>query len=43
MPAAHAGRHHREQHLIVRQRPKLTHLDPLSPVTDPANARYLHL
>jgi hypothetical protein len=28
---------------VVRQRPKLTHLDPLSPVTDPANARYLHL
>ena len=28
---------------VVRQQPKLTRLDPLSPVTDPANARYLHL
>jgi len=31
-------------HPVVRQRSKLTHLDPLGPVTHPANARYyLHL
>jgi hypothetical protein len=43
IPVAHAGRHHLEQHLVASQRPKLTHLDYLNPVTDPANPRYLHL
>jgi hypothetical protein len=43
IPVAHAGHHHLEQHLVVRQRPRLTHLDNPDPVTDPANPRYLHL
>jgi hypothetical protein len=38
-----ASRHHLEQHLVASQRPKLTYLDYLNPVTDPANPRYLHL
>jgi hypothetical protein len=32
-----------QQHLVASQRPQLTHLDYLNPVTDPANPRYLHL
>ena len=42
IPVAHPGRHHLEQHLVVRQRPKLTHLGNPNPVTDPADPRYLH-
>src|SRR5262249_10623947 len=37
------GRHHLEQHLVVRQRPELPHLERFNPVTDPVNPRYLHL